>query len=50
MTIPIESAYFLILKYPPLGNYIQEAFNRGDHDELLDYLFGLDTEPVLQVH
>lgn len=40
----IWSAYHLMARYPYLGNYIQEAWNRGDHEELLDFLFGLDLE------
>lgn len=43
----IMSAYHLILRYPMLASYIEESFNRGDHEELLDFLFGLDTEVVL---
>lgn len=48
--IPIDSAYFLMLRYPPLANYIQEAYNRGHHEELIDFIFGLELEPVLHKH
>lgn len=44
------SAYFLIIRYPMLANYIQESFNRGHHEELIDFLFALDTEPVLHIN
>ena len=44
MTIDIMSAYFLIVRYPSLGNYIQDSFNRDDHEELIDFLFALETE------
>jgi hypothetical protein len=43
----IMNAYHLILRYPTLGNYIQESYNRGNDEELIDFLFALDTEPVL---
>ena len=42
--IPKASAYHLMMRYPTLGNYIQEAWNRGDHGELIDFLFGVDLE------
>ena len=48
--MPIESAYFLMMRYPVLGNYIQEAWNRGDYEELIDFLFELEVEPVLITH
>jgi hypothetical protein len=48
--ISVEAAYFLMMRYPPLANYIQEAYNRGDHEELLDFLFALETEPVLRLN
>ena len=42
-----QSAYFLILKYPMLADYIQDAFNGDDHKDLIEFLFGLDTDIVL---
>ena len=42
--MPIESAYHLMVRYPYIGNYIQEAWNRGDYEELMDFLFGLELE------
>lgn len=48
--ISVTSAYFLIMRYPTLANYIQDAYNRGDHEELIDFLFALDTDPVLYVN
>ncbi len=50
MKIPIESAYFLMLRYPPLANYIQEAYNRGHHDDMLDLIFGLETDIILHAN
>lgn len=47
MEISRLSAYFLLIRYPAIGNYIEEAYNRGDHEELIDFIFALDTEPVL---
>ena len=42
------SALYLILKYPPLGNYIQEAYNREDYTELIDFLFDLDLDDKIR--
>lgn len=50
MEIDFMSACFLILKYPMLGNFIQEAYNRGDDEELIDFLFALETDSVLVYH
>jgi hypothetical protein len=33
-----------MLRYYYIGNYIQEAYNRGDDEELYDFLFGLELE------
>lgn len=41
------SAYHLILRYPTIAYYIQEAYNRGNHEELIDFLFGLELEDVV---
>ena len=41
------SAYFLILRYPTLANFIQESWNLGHDNELIDFLFALETEDVL---
>lgn len=48
--IDIISAYFLIIKYPTLGNYIQDSFNSDNHEELIDFLFSLEMEDEPQVH
>ncbi len=39
-----QSAYFLILRYPELANYIQESYNRRHDEELIDFIFSLDTD------
>ena len=42
-----ESAHFLMLRYPGLANYIQESFNRGNDNELIDFIFAIDTEDMV---
>mgnify|MGYP001559593667 CR=1 FL=1 len=44
-TMPRESAWFLIVKYPTLRDYIHETYNSGAHEELIDFLFAIETEP-----
>ena len=46
----IISAYFLIIRYPTLATYIQEAFNRGNDEELMDFLFALDTDEMVYLN
>jgi len=48
--MPIESAHHLMMMYPGLGNYIQESFNQGNYEELIDFLFALekDNHPTIQ--
>lgn len=46
----IMSAYFLMVKYPTLANYIQESYNRGHDEELIDFIFALETEDAPKVH
>ena len=48
--MPIDSAYHLLARYPYIAAYIQEAWNRGDHDELMDFLFGLELEDEAICH
>ncbi len=48
--IDVMSAYYLIARYPMLANYIQDAYNRGHHEELIDFLFALETDPVLYLN
>ncbi len=42
--IDVQSAYFLIIRYPEIANYIQESYNRGHDEELIDFIFNLDTD------
>lgn len=48
MEIDVLSSYYLILRYPAISSYIQEAFDRGDYEDLMDFLFELETEPEPQ--
>jgi hypothetical protein len=45
--VNVISAYFLIIRYPSLANYIQESYNRGNDEELIDFLFALEIEDVV---
>jgi hypothetical protein len=38
------SAYFLILRYPALSSYIEKLFNEGEDEELMDFIFALETD------
>lgn len=44
------SVYFLMIRYPSLGNYIQESWNRGHDEELIDFLFALETDDMLYLN
>lgn len=39
-----DSAYFLILRYPTIGDYIQRCYNQGDYATIIDFLFDLETD------
>jgi hypothetical protein len=38
------SAYYLMLRYPPLAHYIYESLRSGDDSELLDFLFEIELD------
>lgn len=44
--INVLSAFYLIVKYPNLAVFIETCYNNGEHEELIDFLFALETDYV----
>ena len=44
------SANYLIIQYPILANFIEEAFKRGNYEDIMNLLFNLETDDVVKFH